>query len=350
MRRLLSFLFALAVIISIISCGNDLDVNDDWSDITVVFGLLDVAADTNWIRVNRAWLGEDDIEIGMNSPDSIYYSQTIQVEMDELDDNGNVVKTLVLDYDDSSRQLDSGEFTTEGFHLYRTVEALTAEANYRLRIEKNNGKPVVTAESRTLDNSLNIIRPAPVQLIALEENQDYTVEFNNQEGSKVFQTFITLRYKEHPAGDPTQTSFHSAVYRLPVQDVNTTEGGTRVIVGWSTASFLNAMRQAVPFDPNARRYVQGLDFEVLAGDENLHTYINVNQPPTGIVTERPDFTNVDGGYGLFASRTLNGRYDKQFSESGLLTLVLNDLTCDRNFMRVTTTDTCICNAGALDCQ
>ena len=42
MRRLLSFLFALAVIISIVSCGNDLDVNDDWSDITVVFGLLDV--------------------------------------------------------------------------------------------------------------------------------------------------------------------------------------------------------------------------------------------------------------------------------------------------------------------
>lgn len=343
-------LLLLSAVLFLSSCDNELDVNDDWSDITVVFGLLDITQDTNWVRIHRAWLGEDEIVVGAQSVDSLYYSQSISVVLDEIDDNGNVVKSITMDYDDQSRELNDGYFTTDGYHLYRTTEALSANTRYQLRVDKNNGNSIVTAETVVLEDDLNIIRPTPAQLIALADNQDYTVEFDNQEGSKVFQTFMRLRYKQHPAGNPTQLSYHTATVRLPVQNVNTTAGGNRVIVGWSTESFLNSIRQEVPFDANARRYVLGLDFEVLAGDEDLYTYINVNQPPTGIVTERPDYTNINGGYGIFASRALNGRYNKQFSEPGLLNLVLNDLTCDRNFVRITTTDTCLCNTGNLECQ
>lgn len=347
MQRLLLALGALPLLFA---CNNDLNVNDQWSDITVVFGLLDVTADTNWVRIHRAWLGEDEIRLGAESADSLYYSQTLNVSLEELNANGEVSRSLPLAYDDQTRQLNDGYFTTDGYHLYRTTETLIANRTYRLRIDKNNGSPVVYSETVLLDDDLNIVRPTLVQLIALEENQTYSVEFDSQEGSKVFQTFMKLKYKEHPAGFPNQLSYHSATVRLPVKDVNNTNGGVRVIVGWSTESFLEGVRQAVPLDPNARRYVTGIDFEVLAGNEDLHTYINVNQPATGIVSERPDFSNIEGGYGLFASRALTGRYDKQFNESGLLTLVLNDLTCDRNFVRITTSDTCICNAGNLDCQ
>ena len=347
MQRLL---FVLSTLPLLFSCNNDLNVNDQWSDITVVFGLLDVTADTNWVRIHRAWLGEEEIRLGAESVDSLYYSQTLNVSLEELNANGEVSRSLPLEYDDQSRQMNDGYFTTDGYHLYRTTETLIADRTYRLRIDKNNGNPVVYSETVLLDDDLNIVRPTLVQLIALEENQTYSMEFDSQEGSKVFQTFMKLKYKEHPVGFPNQLTYHSATVRLPVKDVNNTNGGVRVIVGWSTESFLEGIRQAVPLDPNARRYVTGIDFEVLAGNEDLHTYINVNQPATGIVSERPDFSNIEGGYGLFASRALNGRYDKQFNESGLLTLVLNDLTCDRNFVRITTSDTCICNAGNLDCQ
>ena len=38
------------------------------------------------------------------------------------------------------------------------------------------------------------------------------------------------------------------------------------------------------------------------GTTDLETYINVNQPITGIVQERPSFTNINNGLGLFSSR------------------------------------------------
>ena len=38
------------------------------------------------------------------------------------------------------------------------------------------------------------------------------------------------------------------------------------------------------------------------GTQDLKTYIDVNEPITGIVQERPQFTNINNGIGLFSSR------------------------------------------------
>jgi len=38
------------------------------------------------------------------------------------------------------------------------------------------------------------------------------------------------------------------------------------------------------------------------GTDDLQTYINVNKPFSGIVQERPVFSNIENGVGLFSSR------------------------------------------------
>jgi len=38
------------------------------------------------------------------------------------------------------------------------------------------------------------------------------------------------------------------------------------------------------------------------GNNDLKSYIEVNSPSTGVVQERPIYTNVSNGIGLFASR------------------------------------------------
>jgi hypothetical protein len=50
------------------------------------------------------------------------------------------------------------------------------------------------------------------------------------------------------------------------------------------------------------RIFKGIDVEIWAAADDYATYINVNQPSQGIVQEKPMFTNVDGGIGLFSSR------------------------------------------------
>ena len=45
-----------------------------------------------------------------------------------------------------------------------------------------------------------------------------------------------------------------------------------------------------------------LDLIMTIGTEDLQTYINVNKPFSGIVQERPVFSNIENGVGLFSSR------------------------------------------------
>jgi hypothetical protein len=39
------------------------------------------------------------------------------------------------------------------------------------------------------------------------------------------------------------------------------------------------------------------------GNSDLRSYIDVNSPATGVVQERPIYSNVSNGIGLFASRS-----------------------------------------------
>jgi len=66
------------------------------------------------------------------------------------------------------------------------------------------------------------------------------------------------------------------------------------------------------------------------GSEDLETYINVNKPITGIVQERPQFTNINNGIGLFSSRFKKIRFDYDLTSSTLDYLKSVD-GLDRNF-------------------
>ncbi|MDC1220409.1 hypothetical protein N8Z95_01685, partial [bacterium] len=50
-------------------------------------------------------------------------------------------------------------------------------------------------------------------------------------------------------------------------------------------------------------------------DNTLATYIEVNQPSTEIAQESPDYTNVNNGIGIFASRYLASTRIKESPEN-----------------------------------
>ena len=49
--------------------------------------------------------------------------------------------------------------------------------------------------------------------------------------------------------------------------------------------------------------IRAFDFVLSIANQELDTYLAVNAPVTGIIQERPVYTNIAGGLGLLASRT-----------------------------------------------
>ena len=54
-KRLVFFVFIISLFAA---CSTDFNINADWQEITVVYGLLNQKETTHYIKINKAFLGE----------------------------------------------------------------------------------------------------------------------------------------------------------------------------------------------------------------------------------------------------------------------------------------------------
>ena len=66
--------------------------------------------------------------------------------------------------------------------------------------------------------------------------------------------------------------------------------------------FFNALQNNIQTTSNIVRTINDFDLRIIVGTQELKTYIEVNQPISGIVQERPQFSNINNGIGLFSAR------------------------------------------------
>ena len=69
-------LFFLISIMGLSSCTTDVDLTAPYKSIPVVFGLLAAELATQWVRINRTWLGEGDQTQVAQIADSSEYDPT----------------------------------------------------------------------------------------------------------------------------------------------------------------------------------------------------------------------------------------------------------------------------------
>ncbi len=339
---LLSLLFLLA-------CDNELDINTDWKDVAVVYGLLDATADTNFIRIERGYLGSEPARNSYDKPDSLYYKELTAVlnryRIGDNNERGSLAESYNLIQDFTSRQLnDNGPFTTEGYRLYRVPESaiITDGFEYELVVSKPSG-PDVTASSRVLD-TLRIIRP-PDLISGREFNG--LLEWTSLDGRIfLFQPYYYFYYKEYNL-DTKESVIKEIVYQYP--DVPRKSSGNYEIKFANQAAFFSYIANRIETKPNVLRFFDHMRFEVWGADENLTTYMNLKAPASTFNQNRPDFTNVENGVGIFASRFKVSLDNVTLSDAGSFSyrdyLNQSQIMCAKRFafVDVSTGDTCVCN-------
>ena len=67
-------LLALCSLALLGSCDNDLDITADWKDVPVVYGVLDVNEPVQYVKLNKAFLGQGDVMMMAQEFDSLHYN------------------------------------------------------------------------------------------------------------------------------------------------------------------------------------------------------------------------------------------------------------------------------------
>ncbi|MCB0795593.1 MAG: hypothetical protein KDB88_12725, partial [Flavobacteriales bacterium] len=79
------------------------------------------------------------------------------------------------------------------------------------------------------------------------------------------------------------------------------------------------------------RRFKRLDLEYECASDEFTTYRTLSEPISGIVEERPEYTNVTNGYGLMGSRYFNFIQGVKLGDDSQLELVTGQYTNDLLF-------------------
>jgi hypothetical protein len=324
MRKVLVFTISI-ISLFLSSCSNDLEINAPWKDVTVVFGLLNQNETTHYIRISKAFLGEGDAIEFASQFDSLYYNpDLLDVKVYRI--YNGVVKDSFVCAATTDIAKDPGIFSSPSQILYSFDAVLKGAENensiYRLVVKNNKTGNVATSETELVQSlfkpKLNLLADS---LISIYPQNTTTVKWKSTKNGKMYELFLRFLYREY-SDEVNQSDIVSKFVEINLGRItnDNTEGNIERTINIENTSIYQALYAAIPkstIENPKYRIADSLQIEFNAAADDMTTYLNVNQPSNTVAQERPQFTNVVNGLGLFSSRN-----------SIMRKMRLNDFTVD----------------------
>ena len=320
------FLILSVIVVVVTSCETDFDVNAEWEETTVLYGLLDASKDTQYIKINKAYLGEGDAMMMAEYSDSINFNPNdLEVKLHKIQFDDTLISIIL---DTTLIDKEDGLFAVDNNIIYRSItdtipNFLSDNYRYALTIKNKKSGNKVSANTEVISDAPYFI-PSNYALGLYNKNMEdslkflsKTVEWDDINNGVIYQLDIIFNYTENNV-------LKSLVWRQPL----VTYTGIKMQTVLQGTKFFNFLRNNLEDDVNVIREFVDLDWIMTVGTEDLDTYIKVNEPLTGIVQQRPQFTNINNGLGIFSSRYTHTEEDVPLT-GGTEEYLIDHL--DRNF-------------------
>lgn len=343
--RSLRPLAVLAALPLIHACSTELEVNAPYQDVTVVYGLLSVndlggenPAERHYVKINKAFLGDGDALLYALIPDSNEYTEAQLPEADRkvIDLNNGQEYTL---RDTLIENRVTGTFFHPLQRLYYFDASLDPTHRYKVSV-KAKGKTVEAVTPVVTNNTFlsGFLLPGTTSRINLKIGQVYnTVEVRFRSGAQARRYDVYYRFNYIEERDGVQTPKSITAFLGTVR-TNGLIGNEQLQVGMNGEGFFQTIANNISPDPLVTKRIHtGVDFLFHAASDEFSNYLQLSEPVSSLVEERPEYTNITNGYGLFASRSFRTAPDCQLNDDARLELVTGPYTGALLF--------CIQNAG-----
>ena len=351
-------------------CSTEVDLTAPYDSIPVVYGLLEVDADTQWVKINRTWLGDGNQLVAAQIPDSSEYPEgSVMAKIVELipSESGEIVGNelatgveWVLQDTVLENKSTDGIFFGPSQRVYyasMSERALREDRWYRLEALLPDGSELKATTTMVQSSAGSIERPPPnlssYQMGFASVNPDgsatypsFPFRWTSAPGASRYAASLKVNFQERYYADDELTLLDSVRDRtislsLGTRQLNNPNNTQTLEESFSGECFYSELATRLEVNPRIRRvlgYYDGdtqieraLDFELQVANQDLAIYLDVNESTNSIVQERPLWTNVQGGIGLWASRTTLGVYNLGYLKQTMQHLQEGDLTAALNF-------------------
>jgi hypothetical protein len=311
-------LLLLVAVAGITGCETEIDLNADYKQIPVIYGLLEENKDIQIIKINRSFLGETNALIAAQNPDSTFYSNISPV-IEKLNE-GIVVDSRSL-RDTVLADREPGDFYTSPnkyYFFHSTDEFLDEGFEYRLIFEANGEE--IFAESVLLE-SFEPSRPASSQSeVSLVRNdainqgfvefKSFPIKLTTQENARLYDNTLSVKYTTKLRNG--ETIDNEVTISLPDIEAKSLLGGELAETSILGEKIFNGIASEVGVENVNEedvifRELGQVEVSIVSITDDFNTYLESIAPSTGVVLEKPQFTNInfgeDGlGIGIFTSR------------------------------------------------
>ena len=351
MKKIVTYIVGFVLVgLAFLSCKTDFDINAPYKPIPIIYGLLDQSKDTQFVKINKSFIGDGNNVDYASINDSLLFSNVSA----RVEQYAPGISSPFKVYDLQELwvgNLQSGIFYEDSQKVYYFVPdaPLNDEHLYQLVVSVDDVQEDITAQTRLLDGSslsfdylfslsfgINGLNFADVNLGTSDVFYSPQIKWNTAPRGKRYELTMSFRYNEITSNSSIpKTIYWSLGTQTSIGNGDALNDSEKMFVNLSGEQFFEMVNSRLMDYPNEaqviKREIVAVDFIVSAGNEDLNTYIEVNEPATGVVTERPTFTNISGdGIGLFASKcevAITGN----FSDGSILELCKGSLTSQYKF-------------------
>lgn len=323
----LTIFVALGLSFLVSSCETDVDLIAPYKSTPVIIGILDYTADSQFVRINRTFLGEGDANIYAGIRDSVEYNAAeVEVWLYKRR-NGNLQDSIQLQYIVKPSR-DPGVFYNQNVGFYYTSQDLfTADEIADIRNASFGNNPVLmtyelkviargeiyTAEtdfpdisSSTISTPLPANPPSKLELYRQSFDQYAQVTFAYKLKSKTARNLGVYRLNyDYVTADGTTVTNQYIDYKLGATDNSEGANNQNAYFTFNAQSWYEFIGPKIKAIPNVTKIrIHNTEFRLTGANGILNTYYKVANPVSEFTPVLNTFTNLDNGaIGIFGARS-----------------------------------------------
>jgi hypothetical protein len=306
MKKLFRLLLMLIAPGLLVSCETNFDVIADYKEIAIVYGLLNQNDSVHYLRINKAFLGEGNAITYAQVADSSSFGADISVLLTEITPGGEKKEIIFDTITLYNKQ--AGDFYSPGQLFYGSDAKLDENNTYELKVISKKTSYEVSSQTSLIHNFYFKSPSSGSKNLSLQRAipQTNKIIWQNAKNGKRYQFRFYFNYKE--LGLKGDTVYRKIEWIFPEQTTESTDGVGESDVSFKNEDFYKLCESKIPYidltteDAVIKRFASTCDLEVTVIGDEFNTYLDANGPTTGVLMEKPSYSNITNGLGMLSSK------------------------------------------------
>ena len=308
------------------ACENEVNINADFKETIVIYALLDPEDSIQYIKVNKAYLN-----VGIGALEAAKISDSLYLDSARVQLKRLSTGQLIICNAEEGPKKDSGIFANNKNILWVTREKIYPNEEYEITVTNPLTKTKAVSVTKT-------VGPAKIRAPFIDQTNIFSVgpEYINVvyvTATNAFSYDVQFHvfYEEFSTADTGKKITKMATWKMITNLLVANNSDVRRQI--PRLSFIQFLQNSITASPNLKHRIKWVGITMYGANQTLIDYISVNEPSIGIVQKQADYTNITGGYGLFASRCKQSVWYIAMDPASIVYLQKHELTKALNLVR-----------------